>query len=156
MDTTAGTTATPQHENFLQKAEDKLESAEKKTLTLMEAIGRDCLKGLAVVQSYLPEAGALATAIFPASAAGVASATNVITLIEGAVATVEAKWAAGNESSKTGALKLADVLALAESTVTTLLTQLGIHADTDYITKLINIVVAIFNVRTTDVSAPAA
>ena len=114
-------------------------------VTIMEAIGRDCLKTLSIIQAYLPAAASLAGLIFPPAQAELGTAANVVALIESAVATVEAKWAAGGQGSKTGTQKLADVLALTESTVLELLRQIGITADASYVTELINVVVGILN-----------
>ncbi len=145
-------TATPgtpsAHESLLQRVEQVLDKDGKKVITVMDAIGKDCLKALSIIQTYLPSAEALASAIFPSEATAVAGTANVIQLILNAVATVEAKWAAGNESSKNGAQKFGDVLTLVEGTVTDLLAHLGIQANTAYVTNLINIVVSILNVRT--------
>lgn len=148
--------AAPVHEGLLQQIEQKLAGDNNKVITIMEAIARDCLKGLSLVQTYLPAATTLAEAIFPAETASIAGATGVITLIQNAVATVEAKWAAGNESSKNGAQKLADVLSLVGPTVTETLTSLGVKVDSSYVARLVNIVVSILNIRTTGAAATRA
>ncbi len=133
-----------QHESLLQR----FTHTEAQALTVMEAVGRDCLQLLTSVQKYLPAASAIATAIFPADSAAIASTTRVIELIQDSVATVEAKWAAGNLAGKSGPQKLADVLALVEAPATELLSTAGIKANTQYITNLINLVVSMLNVRT--------
>jgi hypothetical protein len=126
-------------------------------LTVMEAIGRDCLKALSYMQLYLPAATALAGLIFPPAQAELGTAANVIALIENAVATVEAKWAAGGQAAQTGPQKLADVLTLTEATVVQLLSQLGIHADAAYVTNLVNVIVGILNLaQVSSVNAAAA
>ena len=60
---------------------------------------------------------------------------------------VEQKFAASGAQSGTGPQKLAEVLTLAESAVTSLLASAGITAGTNYITSLVNAVVAILNVQ---------
>jgi hypothetical protein len=114
-------------------------------VSVMEAIARDCLKALSIVQTYLPAASTLATLIFPQAEPSAVTAATVIALVENAIALVEAKWAAGGEASKTGPQKLADVMALVEGPLLEMLPLLGIKADTAYITELINAIVAILN-----------
>lgn len=115
--------------------------------SVMKAIGNDALKGLAFVAKYIIPVGSLVTLIFPPSTDVVASAETAVALIQKAVVAVEQKYAASGAASGTGAQKLSEVLLLTQDAVTSLLEQAGIKADTQYITNLVNAVVAILNVQ---------
>ena len=126
-----------------------------KFVSVMEAIGRDALKGLEEVAKYLPKAAALASIIFPQEAAALASVVNVTALIQNAVVMAEQKMAAGGKAAGTGLQKSADVLSVVEPTVMQLLTEAKVsNVDTAYIQKIIDAVVADLNVR--DSTAVAA
>jgi hypothetical protein len=68
-------------------------------------------------------------------------------LIQNAVLLVEQKYAASGAQTGTGAQKLAEVLTLVESAVTSLLKSAGIAASTAYVSNLVSAVVAILNVQ---------
>ncbi|WP_130417559.1 hypothetical protein [Edaphobacter modestus] len=103
------------------------------------------------ILKYAPPVAKLAEMLFPAQAAAIAAGTSaaldVTTLIQNAVLMVEQKYAASGAASGTGVLKAAEVLSLAGSAVTSLLSQLGITATSDYINSLITAVVGILNVQ---------
>ena len=72
---------------------------------------------------------------------------------------VEQKYAASGIQSGTGTQKLAEVMTLAGSAVTALLTQANVEASPAYVQSLVSAVVAILNVQTmpaTPASAKAA
>jgi|ERR1700674_111568 len=119
-----------------------------KFLTIMEAIGRDCLLVLTEVEKYLPKAAVLAEAIFPAQTAVITGVVNSVALIQKAVVLAEQKMAAGGQASGTGLQKSADVLSTVEPVVTQLLKAEGLTVDTAYIQKLTNAIVDILNVQT--------
>ena len=126
-----------------------------KFVTVMEQIGKDCLKVLDEVIKYLPGAAALAAIIFPAQTAVISGVVNSVELIQNAVATIEAKYQAGGVTGN-GPQKLADVLTMVGPTVTQLLTAEGLHVDTTTITNITNAVVAILKVQvTTNPAVPA-
>lgn len=111
---------------------------------------------------YAPPVAKIAELLFPQwatqIAAGTSAALDVTTLIQNAVLMVEQKYAASGVASGTGTQKAAEVLTLAGSAVTSLLSQLGITATSDYINSLITAVVSILNVQpsTAPVTAVAA
>jgi hypothetical protein len=146
-------TVEPVKESFIQKVEGVFEKDGAKVVSIMEQIGKDASKALTEVVKYLPEAATLVSVIFPGQSATATAAVNVVDLIQEAVATVEAKYAAAGIASETGAKKLADVLTLTQSSVTALLAQLNIKASTAYITNIVNAVVALLNVQTVAAAA---
>lgn len=119
-----------------------------KLIGFLEAIGKDFMKGLGFALKYIIPIGSLVTLIFPPAAAVVPEVAAAATLIQNAVLLVEQKYAASGVQNGTGAQKSAEVLTLTEAAVVSLLKQAGITADTSYIQKLINAVVAILNVQT--------
>jgi hypothetical protein len=123
--------------------------------SIMDKIGTDCLKALSFVEKYLMPAAGLAAIIFPAQTAAITGVVTSIDLVQKAVATVEAKMAAGGAATGTGIQKLADVLSIVSPTVTQLLTAEGIKVDTGQLTSIINAVVAILNVQQAPLEAPA-
>ena len=128
-----------------------------KFVSVMEAIGRDALKALTEVEKYLPEAATLAELFFPQATATIAGVVNATGLIQKAVVLAEQKMAAGGVATGSGVQKSADVLSTVEPTVLQLLTQAGIsNADTAYIQKIVDAVVADLNVRSSTPSASAA
>jgi hypothetical protein len=114
---------------------------------VLETLGKDFAKGLKFALTYAIPVESLVGLLFPAAAPAMSAATNATQLIQNAVVLVEQKFAASGTQSGTGPQKLAEVLTLAESTVTTLLTQAGIATDTAYVTRLVNAVVAILNAQ---------
>jgi hypothetical protein len=114
---------------------------------VLETIGKDFAKGLKFAVTYAVPVEKLVALLFPAAAPALAVAAEATTLIQNAVLLVEQKFAAAGVQSGTGAQKLAEVLTLAEGSVTSLLAQAGITASTSYITSLVNAVVAILNVQ---------
>jgi hypothetical protein len=114
---------------------------------VLETIGKDFAKGLKFAVTYAVPVEKLVALLFPAAAPALAVAAEATTLIQNAVLLVEQKFAAAGVQSGTGAQKLAEVLTLAEGSVTSLLAQAGITASTSYVTSLVNAVVAILNVQ---------
>jgi hypothetical protein len=133
---TTAPAATPK-ETFLQKVEN-----------VFKIVGHDAEAALSVIVKYVVPVEKLIDLLFPGVVGTAATAVgNGLTLIQNAVVLVEQKYAAMNHASETGPQKLADVLTLTESAVTSLLAQAGITADTAYVTNLINTVVGILNVQ---------
>ncbi len=114
---------------------------------VLETLGKDFAKGLKFALEYAVPVEKLVGLLFPAAGPAVAVVADVTTLIQSAVLIVEQKYAAAGTQSGTGPQKLAEVLALTESAVTSLLAQAGITANAGYITSLVNAVVAILNVQ---------
>ena len=114
---------------------------------VLETIGKNFAKGLKWAVTYAVPVEKLVALLFPSVAPAVAEVADAATLIQNAVLLVEQKYAAAGVESGTGAQKLAEVLTLAESAVTQLLTKAGIAATADYIAKLVSAVVAILNVQ---------
>lgn len=123
-----------------------------KIVSALEWFGKEFAKGLSYAVKYAIPAASLVAAIFPGSSAAGAATVSALNLIQNAVIAVEQKYAASGVQTGTGAQKLSEVLTLTEQAVTSLLAQEGITADTSYVTKIVNAVVAILNVQ----SAPAA
>jgi hypothetical protein len=132
-----------------------LATEEKKFVSVMELVGKDALKVLGVVKEYLPEAAALASVLFPQDVAAITGVVNSIELVQNAVVLVEQKMAAAGTPTGTGVQKLAEVTALVGPVVTQLLTAEKIPCDAAFLTKMINAVVAILNVKPVAVPAPA-
>jgi len=122
----------------------------------LEAAGKDFAKGLGYVVKIAVPVEALAKLLFPQFAPTITAGVDAATLIQNAVLLVEQKWAAAGKQNGTGAQKLAEVMTLAESAVTAILTQFGVHADTAYVTSLVNAVVAVLNVAAAPASASVA
>ena len=123
---------------------------------VLEVIGKDFAKGLKWAVQYAVPVGNLVALLFPAAGPVVAEVTSATNLIQNAVLAVEQKFAAAGAQKGSGAQKLAEVLTLTEDAVTTLLKQAGVSADTNYVTSLVNAVVAILNVQSATGSATAA
>ena len=119
---------------------------------VLEAIGKDFAKGLGWAVQYAVPVEKLVALLFPSAAPVAATVADATTLIQNAVLLVEQKYAASGVQSGTGAQKLAEVMTLASSAVTTLLTQAGLTANSAYIESLVSAVVAVLNVQ----PAPAA
>lgn len=124
-----------------------------KFISIMEKIGHDIHVAWDEVVKYLPAASSLATLLFPGATGTVAGVVNSVALIQQAVATVEQKFAAAGAATGTGAQKLAHVVALVGPTVTDLLAKEGVNVNQTQINAIINAVVAVLNVQTTQ--APA-
>jgi hypothetical protein len=116
-------------------------------LGVLEAIGKDFAKGLKFALTYAVPVESLVALLFPASAPVMSAAEDATTLIQNSVLVVEQKFAAAGAQSGTGPQKLAEVLTLAQGAVTTLLAAAGIAASPEYITSLVNAVVAILNAQ---------
>ncbi len=114
---------------------------------VLEAIGKEFEKGLAWAVQYAVPVEKLVALIFPAAAPAATTLADATTLIQNAVLEVEQKYAASGVQSGTGRQKLAEVMTLAGSAVTTLLTQAGVSASTSYVQGLVSAVVAILNVQ---------
>jgi hypothetical protein len=116
-------------------------------VSFLEAAGKDFMKGLAAVVKYSVPIEKLVALLFPSAAPELALAANATTLLQNAIILVEQKYAASGVQNGTGAQKLAEVLLLSQQAVTSILAQAGITADTAYVTKLVNAIVAILNVQ---------
>jgi uncharacterized protein YybS (DUF2232 family) len=127
-----------------------------KFLSIMEAIGKDALKGLSEVEKYLPSAAALAAIIFPGQTATISAVVTSTDLVQKAVVAVEQKMAAAGKTTGTGSQKLSDVLTIVTPTVTQLFAQAGLTVDQTYLTKVVNAVVAVLNVQASTVAATPA
>ncbi len=114
---------------------------------VLEAIGKEFEKGLAWAVQYAVPVEKLVALIFPVVAPAATTLADATTLIQNAVLEVEQKYAASGVQSGTGTQKLTEVMTLAGSAVTTLLTQAGISARTPYVQSLVSAVVAILNVQ---------
>jgi hypothetical protein len=123
---------------------------------VLEAIGKDFAKGFSFALKYAVPVEKLVALLFPAAAPVITEVVDATTLIQNAVVLVEQKFAATGAQSGTGPQKLAEVLTLAESAVTSLLKTAGITASTAYVTNLINAVVAILNAQPSTSSTPAS
>ena len=126
-----------------------LEADGKKFETVLGLVAKDTVKVIAGVQKYMPEATALAEALFPQFApeiaAGSATFASISTLISNTVIEVEQKSSALS-TSLTGPQKLADVLQIVESSVVAALASEKITAGTNYVATLVNAVVALLNI----------
>ena len=114
---------------------------------VLQVIGKDFAKGLQWALQYAVPAEKLAALLFPSAAPQITAVEGVTSLIQNAVILVEQKYAASGVQNGTGTQKLAEVLTLAGSAVTELLTKAGIAASPDYVSSLISAVVAILNVQ---------
>lgn len=119
---------------------------------VLEAIGKEFARGLAWAVHYALPVEKLVALLFPAAAPAATAIADATTLIQNAVLLVEQKYAASGVQSGTGAQKLAEVMTLAGSAVTSLLTQAGVTSNAAYVESLVSAVVAILNVQ----PAPAA
>ena len=119
---------------------------------VLEAIGKDFAKGLTWAVQYAVPVEKLVGLLFPAAAPAATAIADATTLIQNAVLLVEQKYAASGVQTGTGAQKLAEVMTLAGSAVTSLLAQAGVTSSSTYIESLVSAVVAVLNVQ----PAPAA
>jgi len=123
--------------------------------SIMAHILKFATLGLVDIIKYVPEATALAQVLFPevpAVGAAGATAVKVATLIQNTVLAVQAKYATATATPETNAQKLADALSIIESPAITLLTEVGVNADTARVTNSVNAVVAILK----NAQAPAS
>lgn len=123
-------------------------------VSVLEFIGKESEKGLAFAVKYAVPVEKLVSLIFPQAAPEVTAVADAAGLIQNAVLLVEQKYAASGVQNGTGAQKLQEVLLLAQSAVTGLLTSAGIKVNSGYVQSLISAVVAILNVQ--QYTAPAA
>ena len=139
-----------------RQAQPKENRMANEFVTILEKIGKDFELGLAEAVKYLPAASVLASCIFPAAVAPLATASTVANLLQTAVAEAEQKLAAAGVQTGTGPQKLATVLTIVTSAVTELLAQpaiaeplqkSGITVNSAYITNLVNAVVSFLNVQ---------
>jgi hypothetical protein len=89
---------------------------------ILTAIGKDFEKGLTWAVKYAVPVEKLVALIFPLAAPTATTLADATTLIQNAVLEVEQKYAASGIQSGTGTQKLAEVMTLAGSAVTALLT----------------------------------
>lgn len=141
--------------------ETAVEAGAKKFESALLVIGKDFLKGLAVVEKFDLPVAALAGLIYPASVAVTTPAITALNVIQVAVSEVEQKYQAAGISGN-GSQKLADALKLvspavaqilAEPAVAAELQKAGITVNVEYTTKLINAVVAILNAQPAQASS---
>lgn len=127
-------------------------------VTIMQWIGKEEKVLYADIIKYAPPIAKIAEILFPADAAAIASGTSAVldatTLIQNAVLMVEQKYAASGVASGTGAQKSAEVLTLAGTAVSSLLTSAGYAATSAYIQSLITAVVGVLNAQ--PISVPVA
>lgn len=114
---------------------------------VLEAIGKGFEKGLKWAVEYAVPVERLVALLFPAAAPAALEVANATSLIQSAVLLVEQKYAAAGVQSGTGAQKLAEVMLLTGQTVSGLLSQAGIAADSAYVQSVVSAVVAILNVQ---------
>lgn len=114
---------------------------------VLEAIGKGFEKGLAWAVKYAVPVEKLVALLFPAAAPEATTLADATTLIQNAVLLVEQKYAASGVQSGTGTQKLSEVMTLAGTAVTSLLSKAGIATDATYVQSLISAVVAILNVQ---------
>jgi hypothetical protein len=125
-------------------------------VSVLETIGKGFEKGLKWAVAYAIPVEKLVGLLFPEAAAAVNGIADATTLIQNAVLLVEQKYAASGAQSGTGSQKLAEVMLLAGSAVTSLLSQAGISANSSYIQSLVSAVVGILNVQNTPAGAATA
>lgn len=125
-------------------------------LNVLEEVGKDFEKGLKWAVEYAVPVEKLVGLLFPQAAPAVNAVADATSLIQGAVLLVEQKYAASGAQNGTGPQKLAEVMLLAGSAVTTLLQQAGILADNGYIESLVSAVVGILKVQAMPATKAAA
>lgn len=128
-----------------------LEADGKKFVSALETVAKDTVKTIAGTEKYLPEADALAEALFPQFApliaAGSKTFSSIATLVSSTVVEIEQKSSA-LPTALTSAEKLGDVLQIVSSSVIAALASEKITADAGYVTTLVNSVVALLNIPT--------
>jgi hypothetical protein len=125
-------------------------------LNVLEEVGKDFEKGLKWAVEYAVPVEKLVALLFPQAAPAIVAVADATSLIQGAVLLVEQKYAASGAQSGTGPQKLAEVILLAGSAVTSLLQQAGISADSGYLQSLISAVVGILKVQAMPTTKTAA
>lgn len=132
-----------------------LEKDGKKFVSVMETAATDTVKVIAGAEKYLPEATALAEALFPQFApeiaAGSTTFSSIANLISKTVLSVEQK-AAAIPAGLTSEQKAAEVLSITSASVISALASEKITAGTEYVQQLINAVVSLLDIP----SVPAA
>lgn len=114
---------------------------------VLTAIGKDFAKGLTWAVQYAVPAEKLVGLLFPAALPVTGELADATMLIQSAVLIVEQKYAAAGVQDGTGASKLAEVLELAGQAVTALLLKAGVEGSPEYVSRLVNAVVAILNAQ---------
>jgi hypothetical protein len=122
---------------------------------VLEAVGKGFEKGLKWAVTYAVPVEKLVALIFPAAAPAATVLADATTLIQNAVLEVEQKYAASGIQSGTGTQKVAEVMTLAGSAVSALLTQAGVESSPAYVQSLISAVVGILNVQAMPATANA-
>ena len=122
---------------------------------VLEAIGKGFEKGLSWAVKYAVPAEKLVALLFPAASPTATVLASATTLIQNAVLEVEQKYTASGVQSGTGTQKLAEVMTLAGSAVTALLTQAGVESSPAYVQSLVSAVVGILNVQAMPATASA-
>ncbi len=120
---------------------------------VLETIGKGFEKGLKWALEYAVPVEKLVALLFPSAAPVVAGVADATSLIQTAVLLVEQKYAASGVQNGTGAQKLNEVMLLTQDSVTSLLKQAGVTADSAYLQNIVSAVVAILNVQSAQ--APA-
>lgn len=114
---------------------------------VLESVGKGFEKGLKWALTYAVPAEKLVALLFPEALPAVTAAVDATTLIQNAVLLVEQKFAASGAQSGTGAQKLAEVVLLTQSAVTSLLEKAGVTVSASYLENLVTAVVSILNVQ---------
>ena len=122
---------------------------------VLEAIGKGFEKGLTWAVKYAVPAEKLVALLFPAASPTATVLASATTLIQNAVLEVEQKYTASGVQSGTGTQKLAEVMTLAGSAVTALLTQAGVESSPAYVQSLVSAVVGILTVQAMPATASA-
>ncbi len=126
-------------------------------ISTLESIGKGFARGLGWAVTYAIPVEKLVGLLFPETQPAMTGVVAATTLIQNAVLMVEQKYAASGVAHGTGTQKLAEVVQLAGTAVTSLLASAGIKADTAYIERVISAVVGILNVQgVTSTATPAA
>jgi hypothetical protein len=123
---------------------------------VLESVGKGFEKGLKWALTYAVPVEKLVGLLFPEALPAVTAAVDATTLIQNAVLLVEQKFAASGTQSGTGAQKLAEVVLLTQSAVTSLLEKAGVTVSASYLENLVTAVVSILNVQQMPTSAAAA
>lgn len=128
-----------------------LEKDGKKFISVLEAAATDTEKVIAGTEKYLPEATAIAEALFPQFApeiaAGSTTFASIADLISKTVLSVQQK-AAALPAGLTSEQKAAEVLSIVSASVISALKAEKITAGTSYVASLVSAVVALLDVPT--------
>jgi hypothetical protein len=123
---------------------------------VLESVGKGFEKGLKWALTYAVPVEKLVGLLFPEALPAVTAAVDATTLIQNAVLLVEQKFAASGTQSGTGAQKLAEVVLLTQSAVTSLLEKAGVTVSASYLENLVTAVVSILNVQQMPANAATA